>query len=1039
MKRLIPFLLLCLVIGAPAAFSQSVTTSGLQGRVEGKTVDKVVELPGALVEAVHVPTGTNYQVVTRDDGGYSIPMMRAGGPYSLTFSCEGFKKEEVKDVYLKLGEARTFNVQLVMESIDAGEVLVVASNPIINPNRTGASQNVTLDTIDVMPSITRSLDDLTRLSPQFDSNKERPGSFNANGRSARYNNIQIDGTQNNDLFGLSDLGSPGGQTEATPISMDAIQEFQIVLAPYDVRQGGFTGGGVNVVTRGGSNEFHGSIYFYGRNQSLVGKGTNEIEYPEFKDYQVGFRIGGPIIKDRLFFFVNGELDRHTDPSEYIIDDSGSPYDWGGANVSVADAQRFVQICQKYGYNPGGFSSFYTRRKEANKLFVRIDANISDNHHLTVRHNYNAPLKDNLYLYPDSFKFPDINYVIKDKTNSTVVQLNSTLSNSLFNEATVSYTRIRDRRSGATRFPQIQVYVNSSSSYSFSAGTEYSSQANELDQDVYEITDNLTWIWGKHSFVFGTHNEVYKFRNLFIQNLFGSYRFTSLDDFNIGKANRYQVGFANGSDPLLSARFRVAQIGFYFGDTFSVKPNVKLTYGLRVDVPYMLDTPTANPDTVTYFGIPTNQTASGNLLWSPRVGFNWDINSDGKNNLRGGIGLFSGRVPYVWLSNQFSNTGIEFTRITVSGASTPAFNPDPDNQPHSFAAQTNEVNLIDPDFKYPSIIRGDIAFDRQLPWGLVGTVEFVYTKVLKDILYKNINLLATGKTLYDGRPLYGTAGATSTSWTTNWLTKKYTNCMYLTNTDEGKSWNLSFQLQKQFSGGFSANASYTLGKSYDVNSGTSSVAYSNWRYNNIRSNPNEPELTFSAFDVRHSIKVALSYQREFLKNAATTVSMFLTSRSGRPFSYVYASDMNGDGANNDLIYVPRDQNDIILTTNNWDALNAFINGDPALSQHRGEIVMRNSAREPWNHSVDVRFMQDIPLPWLKGHKIEFSMDIMNFLNMLNKDWGVYRYVNFDNSLLTFRGLDAATNRPKLAYSPGQRYVINDLLSRWQIQFGIRYSF
>lgn len=1037
MKRLLPFLLLCLVVGSPAVLSQGATTAALGGKVEGKTVDKVVELPGALVEAIHIPTGTKYEVVTQDDGSYSIQNMKVGGPYHVTFSTEGFKKETVENVFLKLGEQGAINVQLIMESIDAGQVIVEASTPLINPNRTGASQNVALESIESMPSITRDLSDLTRLSPQFSNDVENPGSFNANGRSSRYNNIQIDGSQNNDLFGLGNTGAPGGQTSVTPISMDAIQEFQIVLAPYDVRQGGFTGGGVNVITRSGTNEFHGSAYFYGRNQSLVGKGINETEYPTFKDYQVGFRIGGPIIKDRIFFFVNGELTRRSEPSDYIIDGSGNSYDWSKGVVTIAEAQRFVDILKNtYGYDPGSYSTFVGRKQNSDKLFVRFDANLTDKHHLTVRHNYNKPNKDILYGSTTLFKFPDNIYYFKDTTHSTVFQLNSTLTNSLFNEAIVAYTTIRDKRTGPDRFPQVTVSIRGG--YSLRAGTEQYSTANSLNQDVLEITDNLTWIKGKHSFIFGTHNEFYKFDNLFISNSFGVYNFNSLNDFEIGKAYRYEYNFSNTADPLQSSKFSVAQLGFYAGDVWSILPNLKLTFGLRVDIPYIKDTPTANPTVYDIYGIPTDQTPSGKVMWSPRAGFNWDIKGDGKNQLRGGVGLFTGRVPYVWLSNQFGNTGIEFTRYYIT-KNVPAFVADPDNQPRGFTASTNEINLVDENFKYPSILRADIGFDRQLPWGMVGTVEFVYSKTIKDILYQNINILPTGALNWDGRMLYGTCTGSQTSYTTNYKSKLYSNVVYLTNTDKGKAWDLTFQLQKQFSSGFSANVSYTLAKSYDVNSGTSSQALSNWRYNAVNNDINDPELTYSNYDQRHRFVVALTYQKEFLKNAPTTLSMFFNSGSGRPFSYIYSNDANGDSFNNDLCYVPKDESDIILTSHNWDALNAFINADESLNSARGTILKRNSSREPWSNKVDVRVLQDIPLPWLKGHKLQFSMDIMNFMNLLNKNWGVYRYVNFDSSWLKFKGIDAATGKQKFEFADYDVFSINELASRWQIQFGLRYSF
>ena len=443
-----------------------------------------------------------------------------------------FKTQELQGIVLKLGEDRNLKFKLTLETIYE-EVTVEASNPIISEGRTGASQNVSTGIIESMPSIGRSFDDFARLAPQVDARGS--GAFSSAGKSNKYNNIQIDGAVNNDLFGLGSSGTPG---LAGPISLDAVQEFQLVIAPYDVRQGGFTGSSLNAITRSGTNMFAGSAYYFGRNQDFVGKGPDQTAYGTFSEKQYGFRLGGPVIKDKLFFFLSGEMGDRSSPTTWIIDDSGNSNDFGGTNVNKADADRFVSILKNtYGYDPGGYGAGYKDMASDNsKIFVRLDYNISDKHRLTLRHNYvngtqwNNPSKASNTVFP----FGDVYYQLTNKTNSTVLQLNSTLGKNLFNELTLNYTTIRDSRAtGDDIFPQVNVAI--AGGYRLTAGTEQYSGANGLNQDIIEITDNLTLYSGKHTFTLGTHNELFDFANLYIRNYYGYWEFNSLNDFENGKA------------------------------------------------------------------------------------------------------------------------------------------------------------------------------------------------------------------------------------------------------------------------------------------------------------------------------------------------------------------------------------------------------------------------------------------------------------------------------------------------------------------------
>lgn len=1045
MKRTLLTAILCFLILPGLIMAQGNTSSAFNGLVVDSDGSPIA---GAVVTALHTPTGTVYTAYTREDGRYNMPSVRVGGPYTLKISLEPYKPQELTGITLKLGEDRNVKFVLSMETI-VEEVTVTGTNPIISEGRTGAAQNVSTDIIESMPSIGRSFDDFARLAPQVDS--RGGGAFSAAGRSSRYNNIQIDGAVNNDLFGLSGSGTPG---LSSPISLDAVQEFQLVIAPYDVRQGGFTGSSLNAITRSGTNTFSGSLYYFGRNEGFVGDGIDERPYGEFTEQQYGFRLGGPILKDKLFFFVSGEIGKNSSPSSYIIDDSGSSNDFGGSNVNVADVERFINILKNtYGYDPESeYGDGYKKMDSDNsKIFARLDYNINDKHRLTLRHNFVDGMQINNPSKASSTVFPlaDVYYNLDNTTNSTVLQLSSNLGKNLFNELILNYTTIRDKRShNDTPFPQVNVAI--SGGYRLTAGTEQYSGANGLNQDIIEITDNLTWYSGKHTFTVGTHNEFFKFSNLYIRNFYGYWEFNSLDDFENGVSSRYYHDFitANPSEKWW-AEFSVAQLGGYIGDNWAVMPNLTLTMGLRLDVPIINDTPSANPLVEQVFGVKTDQAATGNLLFSPRVGFNWDVTGDKKTQVRGGIGIFSGRTPYVWISNQFSNTGIEFTRYDLRNPSF-LFVSDPLNQPiegPGLKSGISEVDVIDENFTYPQLLRTNLAVDHELPFGIIGTLEFIYSKNLNEILYQNLNLQATGAIGYGGRIQYAQN-----------VSNAFNNVLYLTNSSKGHQYSLSAQLQKTFGKNSYANITYSYGEAKDVNSGTSSQASSNFGYNPIGNYPNDPELAWSNYDIRHRLGAAVSLSFDFIKNAPTSIGLFYSSRSGRPYSTTYNySDANGDrSSGNDLVYVPGGAGDVLFTDSRgniladqdsmWAAFNAFISGDAGLNGARGSIIGRNASREPWYHSLDMRIAQDIPIPGLRDNRLQISLDIVNVLNLLDKDWGILYYVSNQNMTpWAYKGIDGATGKEKIYFTPpsstekNARFSISSLASRWQMQFGIRYSF
>ncbi|MGE3274684.1 MAG: carboxypeptidase regulatory-like domain-containing protein [Vicinamibacterales bacterium] len=1004
---------------ATTAAAQNVTTGSLSGVVRDAQGGV---LPGATVVAVHTPTGTTYEGVTQGDGRFSILNVRVGGPYELTVTMPGFRTQTLAGVNVALGQSSDIPVTLQLETITETVQVTAEASSVFTSTNTGTTANIDTEAIESLPTIQRSLQDFARVNPYFNqtASNSDPSALSVAGRNTRYNNIQIDGAVNNDLFGLAASGTPGGQADTEPISIDAIQELQLVVSPYDVRQGGFSGGGVNAITKSGSNDFHGTAFFFTRDQDLVGNGINDVPIATFTDKQGGASLGGPIVENKAFFFGNFDLRRRNTPSGYSIGGTGTNFG------HAAEAQRFVDILKsKYGYDPGGLDE-YIRGSNNDKIFVRADLNVARNHQLTVRHNYVDGFSDVGTQSNSTYKLPDNFYRFNTTTNSTVVQLNSTFG-AMVNEARVTYQTIRENRDGNTPFPQVQVDLDGGDQ--LRAGREQFSAANSLDQDVLELTNDLTMVKGAHTITVGTHNEFFKFSNLFIRDNFGTYRFSSLDNFAAGIAQSFDYSFSLTGNPKQPAEFGVNQIGLYAGDQWRLAPNFTLTYGVRWDKPFFPDTPTANPAAAAVYGFGTDVVPSTQTI-SPRAGFNWDLSngSDSRQQLRGGLGLFGGRTPYVWLSNQYGNTGIEFRRLSVRfGANNQIpFVADPNGQPTTLgSASTNEIDVVDPDYSFPQLIRGNLGYDRSLPFGIVGTVEFLFSKVVKDINYQNLNLQAAS-TLEDGRTVYGR------------VDPSYSDVILLTNTDQGSSWSIATQLEKPFSNGFLMSGSYLYGRAKSINDGTSSQARSNWINVYTAGNLNDVPLATSNFDVRHRITLSTSYIFD-LKAAHVTTSVYYNGQSGRPYSYLFGSDVSSDGSTtNDLLYFPN-PGDVTITGGTYEQLAAFINDGNCTDIAAGSILARNICRSPWTNTLDFHLGVDVPIGRFRP---EFTFDIQNLLNLFDSSAGQVEYATFNDLLVT----RATTSNGQYTYQlndavtgKADRWSRDDLRSRWQGQIGVRIRF
>ncbi len=1051
--------------------SGQVTTSGLKGQVVD---DKNEALPGASVTAIHVPSGTQYGVITNEEGRFSIGNMRVGGPYQVTVSFIGYKQQVYNDISLSLGNVTDMVINLAPSLTALSEVVVSAGKTsIINSERTGAAINLSNETVNSVPTISRGLRDFTKISPL--ANNSGNGTSFA-GTNNRYNQFAIDGLVNNDVFGLSGTGTNGGQTGIEPISLDAIEEFQINIAPYDIRQGGFTGGGINAITKSGTNQFTGTAYYFGNSAKLVGKNepkTNtEIPIADYTDYQGGFTLGGPIVKNKLFFFVSGEITRQSYP---LANEPGS----ATSNITIAEIDRINAVLSRVAptYDPGSYLVI-NDETNSNKILAKVNWNISDKHKLVLRHSYTYGENIDNSRTNNAFRYYNNGQFFPSTTNSTGLELNSILSSNKSNQLSLGYTSVRDDRDPLGQdFPTI--FINMASGKTATIGSEYSSVANQLDQDILSLTDDFSVFKGKHSFTFGTHNEFYSFYNIFVQNIYGNYAYKTLENFEtVGLPTEvsptyYAVGYSfdptdNPSQSKGAADFSAMQLGFYAQDEYQVVNNFLVTGGLRLDIPVFPDKPMANDAFNTAYasmGVATGVLPETRIMWSPRLGFNWDVFGDKKTQIRGGSGLFTGRVPFVWISNQFTNNGQVNGAYSVGSSSSsanPITNPaglkfvaDPYAQKLAEdlgkVAGRGAINVVDKDLKFPQVFRTNIAIDQRLPWNIIATVEGIFSKTYNNVNFINLNRQvdpAFAFTGVDQRPRYISGR----------IDPNFDEIIKFENTDEGYSYNFVFMLQKQFDNGFNAQASYTYGKSMDLNSGTSSVAYSNWRYVNNVKGPNDLELTRSNFDLGSRITGLISYKKEYMKGKMSTqVSLYYNGQSGQPISYIYNGDMNNDGTTNDIIFIPASQSDINLipitgtapqsADEQWAALDAFIANDKYLNEHRGEYAERNAARLPFSHQFDIRFLQEFKInTGAVTNKLQITFDILNFANMLNGEWGHSIYAsNQQFSLINYKGQATSPNTtPTFTYDAsgqtnGNAYLFSDFISRWRGQIGLRYIF
>ncbi len=1052
-------------------------------------------LPGANVTATHVPSGTFYGTSTREDGRFNIPAVRIGGPYHIEVSFTGFETFTLDKVDLALGQNYRLNVKLQESASVLSEVVVTArENEILNSERTGAATNIKEEAINALPTLSRSLNDFVRLTPQSRSSNVAATTGSGTsfaGQDSRFNNLTLDGSIFNNSFGLA--SAPAGQTNSSPISLDAIEEIQVNLAPYDVRQGGFTGAGINAVTRSGNNDFEGSIFFNTRTEGLAGDKANdqEITKTDFSIKQTGFRLGGPIIKNKLFFFINAEIERRDDPATSFV--AARP-GLEGDNVTRVQASDLDQLKQflidRFDYNPGEYENFLLNTK-SDKALAKLDYNINNANRLSFRFNYLKSARDVLTSNSGSFNnrrdngfalnFSNSNYVINNDIYSGIVELNSIFGTRFSNMVQFGFTANRDYRSSrGSVFPLVDILEDGRNYTTF--GYEPFTPNNELNTDTWQFQDNFSMYSGIHTITAGVNFEFFKFDNTFTPTYYGQFVYKSLQDFyddvngvDSIQLERYALTYsALPGGALPTATTKVAQPGIYVQDELSLMDNkLKVTAGVRVDVPIYGETALNNPvvDTMTFLNedgksvqYHTDQLPKTNPLISPRIGFNYDIKGDRSIQLRGGTGLFSGRPAFVWISNQVGNNGVLTGSLGVNNTYDYTFNPDvtayiPENatSPSSF-----NIAVTEEDFKFPQLWRTNLAGDFALPANFVATLEGIFNKNLNNVNYINANL-EPSKASYSGadnRPTYNGLGLSGTPANNALrINDKITDAIVLTNTNKGYTYSLTAKLERQFKNGFYGMLAYNFSESQDLIT-AGSIAFSSWRDNRTLNGNNRPDLAFSDFDQRHRIIGAISYRLEYINHLSTTFSLFMQSSNQGRYSFVVNGDINGDGINgNDLMYIPNSGDELLFddiknsagevtapANDQRQAFMTFVNNNEYLSENKGSYAERNGALLPWLTTFDLSIQQEFFIAIKdRRHRLQFRADFYNFGNLLNNKWGVGDLPT-GNAPIRFVRYDADANMPVYTFAPTNNVYRTEALSKdislnsvWQAQLGIRYIF
>ncbi|MDO6802265.1 carboxypeptidase regulatory-like domain-containing protein [Wenyingzhuangia sp. 1_MG-2023] len=1092
MTKTLQFLFISLVILCTSEMMAQVTTSSISGRV----TDKQETIMGATVIATHTPSGTVYGGVTNDEGRYNLPGMRVGGPYTVEISYIGYGKNTTNNITIGLGAAYLHNVVLTEENVSLDEVVLSARRSKFSADKTGATTNISNQQISSMPTINRSISDIARISPYADG-------MSMAGGDGRSTNFTVDGANFNNNFGLSS-SLPGG---GNPISINAIEEIQVVVSPFDVRQTNFIGGGINAITKSGTNKFKGSVYGFFNNQEMRGNRINKMDLGERNEESTktfGVTLGGPIIKNKLFFFVNAES--VVEPGQVV---NWRPSQDGVANLdqylsrtSIADMELVKQhLMDNYGYNPGSYTN-YPADETNKKLLARIDWNINDAHKLSFRYNYvknqgwnatngnsnNAGSRNRAMdrISANSMAFSNSTYSMDNIVSSFSLDLNSRISDKLSNQFLTTYSKIQDARgTNSSPFPFIDIMNGLDGSGNqidepyISAGYELFTWNNAVNNNTFTAINNLTYYLDNHTITGGVSFEHQLANNSYMRNGTGYYRYASLDDFlNQAAPRDFALTYGYDGEENPNAEVAFSQYGIYAQDDWNINKNFKLSYGIRADYLKYDDNLITNNAILDldYNGtnIDTGKWPDANVLFSPRVGFSWDVKGDNSFKLRGGTGVFSGRLPLVFFTNMPTNSGMvqgsyqANTRYNADG-SVSSVDPalaglagpmitdvdemiDRLNLPNTITPEDgvlpSAVNAVATDFKMPQVWKTSLAFDYQVPtsFPMQVTLEGIYTKTLNGVMLKNYNLMQPDATWErfsgsDNRYIYP-ADITYTS----------KDAFVLSNTNEGWGAIGNITLKAQPVKDLNLMAAYTYTESKEISGMPGSNAYSAYSGLDAVNGPHLPELQRSQYVVPNKVISSISYKLPWTSNSlksATFFNLFYSGHSPEGYSFTYSNDMNGDGISTDLIYIPKEKGDInFISVADEDAFFDFMEQDSYLKANKGKYAEANAARSPWVHSFDLRLAREyyINIGETKN-TLQFTFDIINVGNMLNSKWGVEKNNSISNNgqVLRYEGKDS-NNTPSYSFNkvdgeyPESTYDYDSYYGNtWKLQIGAKYSF
>ena len=1083
MVKKIKFLIAMMVFTVSSAMAQLTTSS-----MAGKVVANGEELIGAVVEAVHTPSGTRYTTVSNEKGMFAINGMRVGGPYEVAVKYIGYETKTFTGITLELGETYNLNASMSEDAVQLADVVVTAQATKFTTEKTGASTNITNRQITAMPSVSRSITDYTRLSPYGGNGMTFGG---ADGRTA---NFTVDGANFNNNFGLSG-NLPGG---GNPISIEAIEEMQVVISPYDVRQTNFIGGGVNAITMSGTNTFKGAAYIYHRNENMRGDAIDgeQIGGARAKDRKTtyGFKLGGPIIKDKLFFFVNGEMDKTpTIANRWRASENGvADADNYISRATVADLQKVSDhLKSKYGYDTGSFSNFPA--DESNyKLLARVDWNINDMHKVALRYNFtknrawNAPNASSMdggtrmsggRTSQYAMSYANSMYAMDNLVHSFSLDLNSRFSDKISNQLLATFSKLDDvRASNSEDFPFIDI-LKDNQNY-IAAGYELFTYNNAVHNTIWNIKDDVTAYLGAHKVTGGILFEHQMADNQYMRNGTGYYRYTSLDDFLSGAAPEVvclTYGYNGETSP--AARVSFNKVSLYGQDEWNISDNFKLTYGLRLDswfynngdlmtnkkiydLTYMVDGEERHIDTGKWPG--------SKVSVSPRIGFNWDVFGDKSFKVRGGTGLFTGRLPLVFFTNMPTNSGmVQYqAQINAKNAAAKGFTMDefaggvlrrtelldklaqlgyPMTIDPTQGSIPSSISAVDPDFKMPQVWKSSLAFDYSVPvsFPLSVTVEGIVNKTVNAASIRDWSMKDAGGFArfngVDNRPIYPT----------NF--RQGTKAFILENTSRGYGWSASATINARPAEWLSVMAAYTHTVSKEVTSLPGSAAESAFTYVPTVQGPNNIHL-HNGVNVTPDRFVASVTAHDKGNNHYSLI--YETWRGGYNYSYMTTNDMNGDGYNYDAIYIPTDAQVEkgefrFVSEDDKTRFMDYVHGNSYLKNHQGEYAEGYSLYSPWVHRIDFSYKHDFKFNvGNTKHTIQVGFDVKNLLNFFNSSWGVSKYLNpaigSDARILKYEGVDAegyATfSTPAAISKDTQTFVLNHAIGQcWYASIGVKYIF